>query len=100
MRDLALQKCRVLAKRLQHCVLVLAKQWLHEHRRVAKIWRHAHFRDADEVRAKDVVMDFAALEEVAEDMAYLLAHPKQPDRASFLRFLPTHQQLTPMEKGE
>ena len=81
--DLALEVGGVGAQRLQHRLLVLAEQRLHEHRRVAQIGRHAHLGDADEVRLQNLVMDVAALEQFAQDVAHLLADAEQADRAAF-----------------
>ena len=88
--DLALEESSVLAKRLQHGLLVLAEQRFHEHGRVAEVGRHAHLGDADEVRLKHVVMHVAALEQFAQDVAHLLADTKQAHRAAFGSFGAAH----------
>ena len=70
--------------------LVLAEQGLHENGGVAQVGRHAHLGDADQVRLQHVVMDVAALEQLAQHVAHLLADAKQADRAAFGSFLATH----------
>jgi hypothetical protein len=78
-RDLALEEGGVLAKRLQHGLLVLPEQGLYEDRCVAEVGRHAHLGHADEVRLKDVVMDLAAREQFAQHVTHLLADAEQSD---------------------
>src|SRR5262245_35616945 len=91
LRDLALEVGGVLPQRLQHRLLVLAEQRLHEDGGVAQVRRHAHLGDADQMRLQDVVMNVAALEQLAQHMADLLADAEQTDRAAFGGFLPAHQ---------
>jgi hypothetical protein len=43
------------------------------------------------MRLQHVIVDVAALEELAEHMAHLLAHAKQADRATFGGFVAAHQ---------
>ncbi len=50
---------------------------------MAQVGRHADFGDADEMALQRVVMHVAARQDVAQDMAHLLADAEQADRAAF-----------------
>src|SRR6185369_3306342 len=91
--DLALKEGGVLAKRLQHCFLVLAEERLHEHGCVAEVGGHAHLCDADQVSLQHFVMHVAALKQLAQDMAHLFADAEEADRTAFGSFGAAHQIL-------